>query len=238
MTSIYERLIAVAKDRMAKSKDPIHDLAHVTRVAEYCETIAKNYQLTEAQHQALILAAWWHDVGRTTTKKPSLFFLSLIDDTLSALMLWYHTIRFGLFGSVAGMSTRIIFCKSFGTGALFTRLFLKKKNRILFEIVEDADTLDMLHVERTERLRKLVETSAFYRFGYKLAIRWFFATKQINLKTEGAKKILIQLMSTFLAWIKQREIFVWHSRFFDSNWIRQKIRETEIFMQQLQINIA
>ena len=223
---------------MKKSRDPVHDLDHVTRVAGYCETIAKNYILTEKQKQALILAAWWHDVSRTIPKRPSLFFMSLIDDTLSALMLWMYTIRFGLFGSVAGMSTRLIFCKSFGTGTLFTRLLLRKKNRILFEILEDADTLDMLHVERTKQLLKLVETSALYRFGYKMAIHWFFATKQINLKTEEAKKILIQLLRSFLIWVKQKDIFLWHEKFFSRHWITERIRDAEVFLQQPQTSFA
>lgn len=238
MAAAFTQLISIAKQKMRKSKDPVHDYAHVERVVSYCETIAKNYSLTEKQHQALILAAWWHDVGRTIPKRPSLFFMSLIDDTMSALMLWGYTIRFGLFGSVAGMATRIIFCKSFGTGALFTQLLLKKKNRILFEIVEDADTLDMLHVERTEQLRKLVERSRFYRFGYKMAIRWFFATKQIQLRTEGAKKILIQLLQSFLIWVKQKEIFTWHTKFFSEQWIRERMHEAEIFLKQLQYSPA
>lgn len=233
MSSKNTTLIEVARQKMAKSRDPVHDLAHVTRVAGYCETIAQNYVLTEKQKQALILAAWWHDVGRTIPKSPSLFLMSLIDDTLSALMLWMYTIRFGLFGSVAGMATRLIFCKSFGTGTLFTRILLRKKNRILFEILEDADTLDMLHVERTEQLRKLVESSAIYRFGYKMAIRWFFATKQINLRTDGAKKILIQLLQSFLNWMKQKEIFLWHEKFFSRQWITKRIQQAEITLKQL-----
>lgn len=233
MTSTFEKLISVAKDRMAKSPDPIHDLSHVSRVVDYCERIAKNYPLTEKQYQALILAAWWHDVGRTVPKRPSLFFLSLIDDTISAIMLWFHTIRYGLFGSVAGMSTRIIFCKSFGTGALFTKILLRKQNRILFEIVEDADTLDMLHTQRTERLRTLVESSIIYRFGYKMAIKWFLATKQIHLRTDGAKKILIQLLQTFLLWVQRRDIFEWHTKYFSAEWMRIRIKETELFLHQL-----
>lgn len=234
MHPITEKLILVAQMKMKKSHDPIHDFAHVKRVSEYCATIAKEYHFTPKQEEALILAAWWHDVGRTIPKRPSLFFMSLIDDTISALMLWMYTIRYGLFGSVAGMATRLIFCKSFGTGTLFTRTLLRKKNRILFEILEDADTLDMLHVERTEQLRKLVDSSWTYQFGYKMAIRWFFATKQIQLRTNGAKKILIQLLRSLLTWIQQKEIFLWHTTLFPREWLDVKIKEAKIFLSHLQ----
>lgn len=234
MHPITKKLIQVAQDKMKKSRDPIHDFAHVKRVSEYCTAIAKGYNLTPKQEEALILAAWWHDMGRTIPKRPSLFFMSLIDDTISALMLWMHTIRYGLFGSVAGMATRLIFCKSFGTGTLFTKILLRKKNRILFEILEDADTLDMLHIERTEQLRKLVDASWTYRFGYKMAIRWFFATKQIHLRTQGAKKILIQLLRSLLTWIQQQEIFLWHTTFFSREWLVIKIKEARIFLLHLQ----
>ncbi len=234
MHPITQKIISVGQEKMKKSCDPVHDFAHAKRVAAYCATIAKEYKLTSKQEEALILAAWWHDMGRTITTRPSLFFMSLIDDTISAIMLWIYTIRYGLFGSVVGMSTRLIFCKSFGTGTILTKILLKKQNRILLKILEDADTLDMLHVERTEQLRILVEKSWAYRCGYKMAIRWFFVTNQIHLHTEGAKKILIQLLTSFIAWIEQQDIFLWHTTFFSREWLTEKIHETKKFLQRLQ----
>ena len=213
MQKSVKKLLKLAEKIMSGSQDPVHDLAHVRRVVENCETISRSFSLSESQKQALLLAAWWHDASRTLTKRPSFLLMPLVDDTLSALMLWYWTVRFRLFGPVAGMATRLIFCKSMGTGTVLRHLFLRKKNRILLDILVDADAIDLIHTDRTEILRELVDSSWLYQRGYKVFFHWFFLTKQFKLKTQAAKTLLIQALKRMLAWIEQTEIYQWHLEF-------------------------
>jgi hypothetical protein len=210
MKKQVRKLLKLAKKIMSESTDPIHDLAHVERVASYCKTISQSYNLSHSQYQALILAAWWHDAGRTITKRPSVIIMPFIDDTISALMLWRHTIRFGLFGSVAGMATRIIFCKSEVTGKFLKYIFLRKKNRILLEILEDADAIDMVHVDRANVIKEMVDSSYTYRLGYKAMVHWFMMWDTVRVQTEGARQLMINLFKKILEWIQQQEIFDWH----------------------------
>src|SRR3989338_3567593 len=98
------KLIQVAQERMRRSSDPGHDFTHAARVVTYIERFIADLDLTEEQATILILAGWWHDAGRIITQKPSFIWMLFFDDMISALMLWRTTIRYGLFGSIAGMS--------------------------------------------------------------------------------------------------------------------------------------
>src|SRR3989338_2062478 len=122
MQEKLDQLITAAQARMRRVRDPIHGIDHVERVVSHAHRLCATAGITGAQRDALILAAWGHDVSRSMTKKPSLVLMPLFDDLLSALTLWKHTIAFGLFGSVAGMATRLIFCKGLGTGMVLTRV--------------------------------------------------------------------------------------------------------------------
>ncbi len=233
MQNKVKKLLILAKKMMSRSQDPIHDLAHVKRVVGHCKTIADSYDLSRQQREALMLSAWWHDVGRTITRKPSFIVMPLIDDTISALMLWYWTIRYGLFGTVAGMATRIIFCKSMGTGTILTKIFLRKKNRILLDILKDADALDLLHVDRTEYIQKLAASSTLYKIGYKIMVKWFLMTKQFELKTKKAKQLLVEILKNFIAWIKQIDIYEWHRSFLSKKDLDNYIARGETLIYNL-----
>ena len=220
-------LIFIAKNKMKKSRDPVHDLGHVLRVVDYVKKFSAEMRLTAAQRQAVILAAWWHDISRTIPKSPSFFWMTMVDDTVSALMLWFFTIRCGLFGGSVGIATRIILCKNIGTGAIFTKLLFNKKNRILVDIVADADCIDMLNQERAIKIMKLAESSRMYRFGYRLVIWWSIKTTELHVKTEIAKLYLKEMLKSFIVWVKEKNIFDWHVRQFGLKWMERTLKQVD-----------
>lgn len=208
---------------MHYSTDPAHDIDHVRRVVRHVKILARQKGLSAKDREALVLAAWWHDVSRTTTKRPSFIVMPLIDDMLSALLLWRETIRCGFFGSTVGISTRIILCKSFGTGRLFTQLLLRKKDRIMLDILKDADMLDLLNTNRMERLMSITEGSRVYQFGYKTMIWWFLQGEQLYMKTYEARQYVEKLIREFLAWIRTPDVFAWHIEQFGRDWIEKNL---------------
>ena len=219
---------------MSRSRDPAHDQSHAERVATFAAQLAADTKLTETQTQALILAAWWHDVSRTLTKKPSIIVMPFIDDLLSAFQLWSATLRIGLFGSATGMATRIIFCKSFGTGAFLTRILLRRRNRILVDIIKDADALDVLNCERITTFMPLVERSRCYRFGYRAMIRRFLSTKELQMKTQAARAYVIRLLRAFILWAKQTAVAAWHVAQFGKRWYAATLRRGERLLQKIE----
>ena len=219
MRTKVAQLTARAKQIMADCTDPIHDLSHVERVVSYTSSIAKGYNLSAEQRDALLLAAWWHDVARTLTKNPSFVMMSLFDDTLSALMLWGATIKARLFGHVVGLSTRVILCKSLGTGAIFTRLLLKKEDRIILDILKDADRLDTFCTERTEQLQTFIEASKRHKTAYRVAVWWMAQSSYLHFRTKEARMFLKQLVKQFIAWLQQPHIFDWHVSHYGERWM-------------------
>ncbi|OGH89915.1 MAG: hypothetical protein A2469_04205 [Candidatus Magasanikbacteria bacterium RIFOXYC2_FULL_40_16] len=233
MDSRIEKLINNAKRRMKHCVDPVHGLDHVERVVSRVKELTMDLGLSAEERQAIILAAWWHDVSRSMTKKPSIIWMSIIDDTVSALMLWVKSISCGLFGETVGLATRIIVCKSFGTGAVLTRLLLRKKRRILVDLLDDADSLDMLNDERIARLLPFIENSRLYRISYKFVISWCLKGREFRLKTEQAKKMFIELIRKFIAWVKQKEIFDWHVKQFGEKWLAKALKDANDFLNRI-----
>lgn len=208
---------------MQHAPDEIHDLAHVERVVKTVERLSKTIALTAKEKEAVILAAWWHDVGRTVLRRPSLVCMTLFDDMISALMLWGATIKYGLFGSVAGMSTRIIFCKSFGSGKLFTKLFLRKKSRILLHILEDADAIDLLHVSRVQVIQNMIPTSPMMRVSYKFLVWWSLSSKLLAMKTNEGKKSVNEVLENLVAWMERPSVYAWHETHFGKEWSEKNL---------------
>ncbi|KKW42599.1 MAG: hypothetical protein UY92_C0005G0021 [Candidatus Magasanikbacteria bacterium GW2011_GWA2_56_11] len=206
---------------MRSSRDPVHDIRHAERVADFAEKIGRELNLDRKRLQALILAAWWHDVGRTVTRKPSLIFMVFLDDLISALMLWRETIRIGLFGSVTGMATRLIFCHSVGTGTFLTRLLLRPKTRLLLDALMDADKLDMLSTERLDKLLGLASRSTIYHFGYRILSWYNFSTVYFDVKTAAARRHLEKILVEFVTWLYSPEIKAWHIEQFGIVWSRR-----------------
>ena len=230
MNDKVNALIFIAKNKMKKSCDPVHDLSHILRVIDYVKKFSAEIGLAGEQRQAVILAAWWHDISRTIPKSPSFFWMTMVDDTVSALMLWFFTIRCGLFGRSVGMAARIILCKSIGTGAIFTKLLFNRKNRILVDIVADADCIDMLNQERAIKIMKLAESSRMYRFSYRMVVWWSIKTAELHVKTEVAKRYLKEMLKSFVAWVKEKNIFDWHVRQFGLRWMEKTLREVDELM--------
>lgn len=227
-------LILEAQKRMGLSRDPVHDMSHAERVAQFALRLAKDTKLTTEQTYAVVLAAWWHDVGRTITKNPSFIWMPFFDDLLSAFMLWGATIRAGLFGTIAGVATRIIFCKSLGTGAILTRLLMRRHNRILIDVLKDADSLDILTHERIAKLLPFVEKSRRYYWGYKTLIRWFVSTKQLQMKTQAARTYVIQLLKNFLTWATQVAVYAWHVAQFGQAWCDAMLKRGERLLRHIE----
>lgn len=233
-----QKLTEIAIEYMSCSQDPIHDLEHVTRVVGHVTKLARDYKLDEKQTQALILASWWHDAARALTKRPSLVIMPFIDDLISAMMLWYFTIKVGMFGSVPGMATRMIFCKSFGAGKILSRFLMTKKNRFMIDILDDADTLDLLHIERTKQVHLLVDESVMYRLGYKMMIWWFLSIETLETKTELAKVYLLDMCMEFEAWMSSKEVFDWHAKHFGTQWCQDRLDDLAAHIQRLQLELA
>ena len=213
---------------MKNSRDPIHDLGHVSRVAAYVKDFIKDSNLSFEQKQALVLAAWWHDAARALTKNTSFVWMAIIDDTISALMLWKATIKCGLFGRPVGLATRIMVCKSFGIGRILTKILFRKKNRILVSILEDADTIDMLYKERLKCMMLFVESSKLYYYGYKTIMWWCVKTAEMYVKTEQAVKFLREMLASFIGWIKEKTIYDWHVRQFGLEWVKKMLSNIEV----------
>ncbi len=231
-------LIRIAKNRMMHSRDAVHALDHVERVVCFAKRIGSEMNLSEQEMQVVVLAAWWHDVSRVMNKKTSLLWMPLLDDLLSAFLLWIEMVRCGLFGGIVGMATRIIFCKSIGTGAVFTRIFLRKRTRILLNIVKDADTLDTFDPHRTELVFSLVDSSWVYQQGYKVAIWWFLTTRYLDMKTTAAKRVLQELLSDFIVWLKQGSILSWHIQHYGEVWAHKNLFRAEALLQRVSLSVV
>ena len=207
-----KKLKEKAKTIMANSNDPIHNLNHVERVLDNANKIMKNLNLTEQEKESVRLACLWHDVGRITTNKPSFVWMIFFDDTISAILLWKETLKYKLFDSTGSLASRIIFCKSLGTGKLFTRIFLKKRTKILLDIVKDADTLDMLHKERLIQIMEALKDNTLSIMVYRL-ISWYATRlKTFKIKTAEGQKILKQIIEQVLFWLKNPEIIIWYTK--------------------------
>jgi len=203
MTYKKQFLITKAQEFMRISKDPVHDLSHVTRVVNNAKRIARSFpQLTSTDKEALELAAWWHDVSRTLTDKPSFVWMACIDDMVSALMLCVHSIRYGFWKHSGGVATRLILAKSLGTGALFTKLFLRGREKILLNILRDADMLDILNTERLEKVYLLSQESKKYLWGLKcLTFINIHTSVTTKMRTPIAQKYFAENLETLIQWI-------------------------------------
>jgi hypothetical protein len=206
----------------------------VERVVRLAQTLGRKARLTERQQQALRIAAWWHDASRVLTRRPSLVWMPLLDDTLSAFMLWYQTIRHRLFGSTVGLATRLIFCKSLGTGTILTRIILGKANRLVLNILKDADALDVLRIERVKKIFAYVEGSHVYHFGYKVNTWWMLTSHHLHMKTTMAREYLTKMIREFLVWIRQEYVLAWHIAQYGREWAEKNIRRVEDLLSYVQ----
>ncbi len=231
MNEAKSDLILEAQKLMRRSRDPIHDFAHVGRVVVHAGNIAERMNICENDREAILLAAWWHDVARTITKKPSLVWMALIDDVISACMFWYKARKYHN-DSTVRLATVLMLAKSLGTGSLFAYL-LPKEKRHLVDIVKDADMLDVLHQDRVRDAMNLVASSFVYKIAYKRSINWFIIKANISMRTAAAREYFKEMLDSLLAWIKKQAIFIWHVEQFGRAWVEKIIRECEHMLRVL-----
>lgn len=234
----FASLIHAARKRMRHSHDPVHDLTHAERTARYVEHLCKETGVDTEHTKALIIAAWWHDVARTMTDNPSFIWMPFVDDLLSAVMLWWHARWTGAGNHFTGLAVRLIACKSMGTGALLTKLLLHRNERLFLDLLDDADTLDIFTVERMAKVLAVTESSFIYRFGYRVHCRWYCLLRHIKMKTDAARKYVLQLLRQFIAWLKQPRIYFWHVRHFGSAWAEKNLRRLESVTHRLTLELS
>ncbi len=103
----------------------------------------------------------------------------------------------------------------------------------MVDLLQDADMLDTLSAERNMQLYLLAETSWIYHHGYRLAIWWHLSMQALAVKTDVAKKYLIELLEKFIEWNKRTEVFAWHVLHYGEEWITKYIRIAENFLASL-----
>lgn len=227
MSPIAHALIRAARRRMRTSRDPMHDHAHSDRVVRYARALAIESNRSAVEIEALTIAADWHDVARIKTKNPSFLWMPMIDDMLSACMLWRYVCQKKLQGETTSLAVRLIVCKGMGTGAILTRLLFAKDARILVDLLKDADNLDVLAIPRVEWAIKFIEASRLYHVNYRVMCWWFGACKQLKVRTEAAKKYIIRLLEQLIAWLKQPAILLWHIAHYGKAWAHKNMRRLE-----------
>ncbi len=228
-----EKLIAHAKDTMNESTDPIHGLSHVERVVVSVKNICTDMNIQGQQKDALILATYWHDISRTITKYPSVVWMIFLDDLISAFILLKSCCRIWSFGYVQNTAIKIIFCKSIGTGKILTKLLLRKKDRVLLDILKDADMLDVVHVERVQNMMPLGDLSKIYLFGYKKLIDYNLKPKHVKFKTRVAIQQFEESIKQLIDFLQKPEVLSWHIKQFGKEWcdnIEKKLYEVLDFV--------
>ncbi|OIO19026.1 MAG: hypothetical protein CO029_01450 [Candidatus Magasanikbacteria bacterium CG_4_9_14_0_2_um_filter_41_10] len=238
-TQSVQSLISQAESILMGSHDPLHDHRHAERVADYAVVIARELHITKSSHlDALKLSAWWHDISRVMTKKPSFVLMPFIDDTLSAIILAWTAIKTGKWNRTAWLASRLILAKSVGTGKVFSRMFLTKRMRLLLDILQDADTVDTLASERTRDIQQLVDSSLSYHYAYRIMVWWFISTAFLEVKTQAAKEQLMAVLKEFMIWSHEESIMEWHIERYGQAWIDNMHVKLEQIIVQLEQDLS
>jgi len=230
-TKINE-LIDQAKQYMLNSKDPLHDITHVERVVKFTEKLSGDFKLTKTEKEALLLAAWWHDVGRTVVKKTSFLWMAACDDIMSAFILLKTAKKYNIQNKVTRRAASLLFLKALGNNES-TKKVTPKKTRLLLYILRDADDLDLFNIKRYIIICNLTETSKFYYWAYRTIVWWSFHTRKLQMKTQTARKYLEQLVRQLLEWVKQKTIYNWHVYYFGKEWAEKTLKRIEIFCDNI-----
>jgi hypothetical protein len=240
-THTYKRdvLLREARERLRACPDVLHDDRHAQRVARYASEIAGHMGIVDVRHlEALEISAWWHDVSRTITRNPSFVVMPFVDDTLSALMLLITIFKRRAFSRSALLALRLVLSKSAATGKVFARIFLTRDVRMLLDILQDADTVDIFAPERTTVIHSLVGTSRLYAYGYKTMTWWFASTTILDVKTEAAKAYLMNMFQEFILWFRQEHIRLWHIERYGEVWLDMMMQRLQERMYILQCDMA
>lgn len=234
----YENLVRCAERRMMHSADPLHGVDHVRRVVQSAEALAASFSFSFEERAALRLSAWWHDVSRMMVHKPSLVIMPFIDDFLSGCLLFREAFRSAVHRDpVVRLAVRILVCKSIGVGVLISRLILTARERLLLDIVKDADALDILCPDRASCMFQLVEGSRVYRLGYQCVIWWFLFSSHLEMRTEGAQKHAVSALEQMLVFMTGREMLLWHQSHFGFSWVKKNRLRADLLLCRTRENV-
>ena len=96
----------------------------------------------------------------------------------------------------------------------------------------------MMAVDRLHVMQPFFSESKLYRFGCRRAVNWLLAKKEMQLKTNEAKKMLCVTLQTFLTSINNENTFIWSTPFLDHTWLKKKIVRAEEKLVQLEKKYA
>jgi len=232
-----QNFINQAEDHMRKCSDPIHDIDHVRRVVAYSIRIAQSLRLNKKELDILLICAWWHDVSRSKIKQASFVWLTLFDDIFSAIMLLRYSRKIGYLDTTVWVCVKILVCKTMSGGTLLTKIFLNDRERLLMYVIEDADNLDVMNVERMENAFVMVSQSRIYSWAYRVTVRWYIMSNQLCMKTQAAKKIVLDIIKKLIEWLKQEKILLWHIKTFGNKWVKNRLEAIEILQKKIKNEI-
>lgn len=212
-----------AQNYMRYCCDPIHDLGHATRVVENVQKIGRDMKCSSRELDILEIAAWWHDVGRSIIKKPSVWMI-FFDDIISACSLLCYALKFRTINPRIFTAIKLIFCHSFGIGKFFSKILLRKRNRILLDILTDADNIDLFVIERFELIRNFSLLSTKNEYIFRFMVWMSLNTRVISTKTAEARKYLKQIITNLLTWTKNQEIYSWLISRFGDKWTQKTVQ--------------
>ncbi|OGH84871.1 MAG: hypothetical protein A2493_01280 [Candidatus Magasanikbacteria bacterium RIFOXYC12_FULL_33_11] len=220
-TKSIKKLILEAQKQMSHSFDPLHDLRHVERVVDNTKNISKNIKLSQKERDALELAAWWHDASRALSNKPSMIWMALFDDNLSAFALLFYAIRHRVVSSVALKAFGMLMCNGMITGKFMTKIFARKRTRLLLNLLKDADMMDIMNINRFYEASQLAQMSKANLRKFRTLIWFNLHTKILQMKTIEARIYIEEIMKDFIAWFSEAEIYLWHAENFGEEWMEK-----------------
>jgi len=221
MDAYHAKLIEMAKTRMRASNDPVHDYEHVCRVVDNVSTFSDGVTLTPTETRALTIATWWHDVSRTITKNPFVLGMSLVDDFISGIMLWW-TVRKTpqKKDPVLRMAVRILLSRNLGLTNLLPIFFFSKRQRVMLHILADADNVDILHIKRVQKMLGVAGRSRSDRWSYSFIIWWISHTNELRMHTKAGAKQLRETIEKLIEWMySNAQVVVMHLQLCGHEWV-------------------
>lgn len=199
----FDYLFDKAKELMERTKDPVHNWAHVERVIKYAWRIKKllNEDWRERINDKILsLAIAWHDISfteykqgfvqinaeaRRSVKIARKYFEEaklLIEETELILdVIWHHSYILSMMAQNPYPWLR--------------KTFANRARSIYHKIVQDADLLDTISDERLKAVQKLAEERRFYRFVLNfikpLLFRWLKNKRRWYLNLPESARIKI-----------------------------------------------
>ena len=171
MNPTIQKLIDKAVEMMAKSKDPVHDDGHISRLLDSWNKLSVTIK-KPINCETVILALCWHDIWRCQTKLPGalgLIFGYLIEGKKSARIFGKYAKKYGLDKRTIKKTKRII--KNHPDLPWIDRKTIEDR------IMWDLDNLDEWSFERLEAWTKQMGTLSWLKIKL---ITFYFNLKMIG----------------------------------------------------------